>query len=165
MARLEESMQERCIKSAISINYFKNEYKYNSKTKELDLIKENGINVYEEIQSNKECALNIVLDKFLNQGILPQFKSFGRDNVMSSKIDLALEKFTFFEKLKEKYNLPEDYSEEQVMNFLEKAQVASGQKIKDLEKINEIKKYEKDEKDEKLEKDDNVKKDIDEVKK
>lgn len=162
MARLEELMQERCNNSAVVISYYKNEYKYNPITTELELIKENGVNIYEEIQSNKECALDIVLDKFLNQGILPQFKTSGRDNVMCSKIDLALEKFTFFEKLKEKYKLPEEYTEEQVMNFLEKAQAVSGQKIKDLEKVNEIKKEDKKENEEK---NDNIKKDIEEVKK
>lgn len=145
MARLEEMMQERCINSSVYISYYKNEYKYNTKTKKLELIKENGINIYEKIQSNKDCALNIVLDKFLNQGILPQFKISGRDNIMSSKIDLALEKFIFFENLKEKYKLPENYTEEQIMQFLEKAQAVSGQKIKDLEKINEINKDEIDE--------------------
>lgn len=148
MARLEERMQERCKKSALVCSYYEKEYKYNEKTKELELINEKGINIFEKIQSNKDCALNVVLDKFLNTGILPPAGVGSNSNLMKDKIDIALEKSQFFAKVREKYNLPDSYTEDEVMNFLEKAQDVSKQKIKDLEEAEKLKNVKKENKDE-----------------
>lgn len=153
MARLEERMKERCKNSALVCNYYEKEYKYNEETKRLELINEKGINIFEKIQSNKDCSLNVVLDKFLNQGIIPPAGVGSNSNLMMDKIDIALQKSQFFANIREKYNLPDSYTEDEVMKFLEKAQDVSKQKIKDLEETEKLKDDKIDLKDEGEDKD------------
>lgn len=110
--------------SAQTFDYIRPEYKLDS-SKDI-LVKIGDINVYELIQSNADCALDKVLDKFLmrdnidNHVIqLVEDKPYECANINVDLSDLgsAYEKM---DALRDRYNIPANYSSfGDIVNYLQ----------------------------------------------
>lgn len=110
--------------SAQTFDYIRPEYKLDS-SKDI-LVKTGDINVYELIQSNADCALDKVLDKFLMRDNIDNHvvqlvddKPYECANINLDLSDLgsAYEKMDL---LREKYNVPANYTSfGDIVNYLQ----------------------------------------------
>lgn len=110
--------------SAQTFDYIRPEYKLDS-SKDI-LVKTGDINVYELIQSNADCALDKVLDKFLMRDNIDNHviqlvddKPYECANINVDLSDLgsAYEKM---DALRDRYNIPANYSSfGDIVNYLQ----------------------------------------------
>ncbi len=110
--------------SAQTFDYIRPEYKLDS-SKDI-LVKVGDINVYDLIQSNVDCALDKILDKFLMrdnidnhviQLVSDKPYECANINVDLSDLGSAYEKM---DALREKYNIPANYSSfGDIVNYLQ----------------------------------------------
>ena len=113
----------------------------------LKLVKVGQVNCQEAIQSYEDCALNKILDKYLDQrGNLPDFPVLEKDDsgvVYERKepdlADLGAE-YERMEKLKEKYGLDDSLGYDDVIKELQSRKVKIGSLIDNLKKQYEEKK-------------------------
>lgn len=123
------------------------------------LVKQGKINVYEKIQSNADCALDVILNKFLDLGMdVPNVYNISVDNdaeVIDSCIDdkdklyVVSQYKAHMDELRTKYNVPDGVSDEVFINALNK-QVLDKQKELEEKMIKESEKVQGGQVDEKI---------------
>lgn len=89
------------------------------------LVETGKTNVQEKIQSHADCALDKVLDTFLDPRFNGQVPVFSTDflnvvdaPVLQSKLDAQLEAYAYFESLKQKYGLDPTLTYKEVISKL-----------------------------------------------
>ena len=125
--------------SAQTFDYVRPEYKLDSSKGVL--VKVGDINVYELIQSNADCALDKILDKFLMRDNIDNHviqlvddKPYECANINVDLSDLgsAYEKM---DSLREKYNIPANYSSfGDIVNYLQSIKNEVDKRAVQLEK-------------------------------
>lgn len=125
--------------SAQTFDYIRPEYKLDS-SKDI-LVKTGDINVYELIQSNADCALDKILDKFLMRDNIDNHviqlvddKPYECANINVDLSDLgsAYEKM---DALRDRYNIPANYSSfGDIVNYLQSIKNEVDKRTIELEK-------------------------------
>ena len=125
--------------SAQTFDYIRPEYKLDSSKGVL--VKVGDINVYELIQSNADCALDKILDKFLMRDNIDNHvvqlvddKPYecANINVDLSDLGLAYEKM---DALRDKYNVPANYTSfNDIMSYLQSIKNEVDKRAIELEK-------------------------------
>lgn len=119
---------------------------------------ENGeMNVYEKIQSNADCALNVILDKYLDLGIeVPNLYNIDFDENVDAiddciedrdKLEVKLKYDEYMKDLRKKYNVPDNVSDKMFVDSLNaeiakrnealKASAENAEKVQEKENKNE----------------------------
>lgn len=124
--------------SAQTFDYIRPEYKLDS-SKDV-LVKVGDINVYELIQSNADCALDKILDKFLMRDNIDNHviqlvddKPYECANINVDLSDLgsAYEKM---DALRERYNIPANYTSfGDIVNYLQSIKIEVDKRAVQLE--------------------------------
>lgn len=127
--------------SAQTFDYIRPEYKLDS-SKDI-LVKTGDINVYELIQSNADCALDKILDKFLMRDNIDNHviqlvddKPYECANINVDLSDLgsAYEKM---DTLRERYNIPANYTSfGDIVNYLQSIKIEVDKRAVQLEQEN-----------------------------
>lgn len=125
--------------SAQTFNYIRPEYKLDSSKG--CLVKVGDINIYELIQSNADCALDKILDKFLMRDNIDNHvvqlvddKPYECASINTDLSDLgdAYEKMS---KLRDTYNIPANYTSfNDIMNYLQSIKNEVDKRALQLEK-------------------------------
>lgn len=119
---------------------FEDDYLLDKETK--TLIKVGEINIQEKIQSNEGCALDKILDKFIDFGIVDT--GILNNGVRKPRLDLAQlgEIYSQADYYKSKYNLDEKMSPEDVFNYVIELEKSNQKNIENLVKKDTISKEE-----------------------
>lgn len=123
---------------AQSFSYIEPEYKLDKKTGQLVIVGE--VDIAKEIQSNSDCALSAILDKFLGVPLLGQQRvMLNNGNEVfdhaGAKTDLT-ELGTLMQKgeeLRSKYGLPDTMTTEQIFALVAKAEADAKAKLQNLQ--------------------------------